>query len=403
MSNERTHVDRETQSLLRELWATPVGRRWVLKAGLGAAAAAAAARVWSDPVVAAAAKRAAGRSSSTTLHFALGAATRHHGAGGKHRGVSDLVLVANGKRVPLVAHTAASRRALRAKGGLWRAMDLSALTHHVSGVRLPADHAIVVSVYGRRRRHSVHGRKGKHEVLVAHHWHVPPRATLRLAKAAVRSRGSLGSVLGHPRRLRALGIKASQVRSPAEVVQLDAIADSYQTATALTMLHPNVATKNPTAAAATKALLGQTPAVTTLGSYITQMQRDGRDFATSVPATDKDGSPSQIKIPIVKDGKVVGSTTTGFSTIKLNREDSRFVAATKSAVSAGVRAVRDEPKLGGVIDKPLDQDKPASTQTCPTPRRWRPLPGSTSRSRTRGCWTGPTRWSPAAMRAARCR
>ena len=366
MSDERVDVDGESESLLRELWLTPVGRRWILKAGLGSAAAVAVAnlRVWSDPAVAVAAKLAPRSSVSTTLHFALGAATRHDGAS-KHPGVSDLVLVANGARHPLVPHTAATRRALKAKGGLWRVMDLSALTHYVSAVRLPADQAIVVTVYGRRSRHSADGRNEKHEVLVAQLHHVPPRATLRLATAARRARGSLGSVLGHPQRLRALGIKSSHVRSPADVVQLDAIVDSYQTATALTMLHPNVATKDTTAAAATKSLLGQTPAVTALGSYITRMQHDGRDVATSVLATDRDGSPSQIKL---------GQTTTTFSTIKLNRDDSRFVAATKSAVSGGVRAVRNTSELGAVIDKPLDQDKPASTGTWVQPQGVTPRP-----------------------------
>lgn len=79
--------------------------------------------------------------------------------------------------------------------------------------------------------------------------------------------------MGHPQRLWALRIQASQVRSPADVVRLDAIVDSYQAATALTMLHPNLATKHPIAAAATKSLLGQTPAVTTLRSYIRLWKR----------------------------------------------------------------------------------------------------------------------------------
>ena len=367
MSDERVGVDGESEALLRELWLTPVGRRWVLKAGLGSAAAVAVAnlRVWSDPAVAVAAKLASGSSVSTTLHFALGAATRHHGAGSEHRRLSDLVLVANGARLPLVPHTAATRRALKTRGGLWRVMDLSALTHYVPAVRLPADQAIVVTVYGRRRRHSADGRKEKHEVLVAQLHHVPPRATLRLATAEARARGSLGSMLGHPRRLRALGIKPSDVRSPADIVQLDAIVDSYQTAMTLTMLHPNVATKNSIVAGATKSLLGKTPAVTALGAYIAQMQKLGRDVATSVPATDRDGSPSQIK---------VGQTTTTFSTLKLNRDDSRFVAATKSAVSGGVRAVRNTGELGAVIDKPLDQDKPASTGTWVQPQGVTPQP-----------------------------
>ena len=35
----RRNVNTESESLLQDLMATPVGRRWILKAGLGSAAA----------------------------------------------------------------------------------------------------------------------------------------------------------------------------------------------------------------------------------------------------------------------------------------------------------------------------------------------------------------------------
>jgi hypothetical protein len=201
---------------------------------------------------------------------------------------------------------------------------------------------------------SVHGFRGQTEVLVSQMWRVPARATRALARMAHRLTGSLASVQGSAARLKALGLLPSQITLPEHVVQLEAIGDPHQTATTLTMFHPNVATIDPTAAATTKGLLGQTPEVESLGTYIANMQQSGTDFATLVQATDADGTPSQIK---------VGDTTTTFSTIQLNRDDAGFVAATKSAVSAGVLGVRDEPRLGGVIDKPLDESPPAAGQT----------------------------------------
>jgi hypothetical protein len=171
MSDVHVRVDGESGSVLRELWGTPVGRRWVLKAGLGSAAALAV-RSWAGPDVAGARRSRGGPRTSEVLQFALGAAA----------GVSGLVLVANGARLPLVAHTAASRAALGREGGLWGVMDLSALTHYVAGVALPADRALVVSVQGRR---------GGDEVMVSQVWHVPPKATLALARTARRLAGSL--------------------------------------------------------------------------------------------------------------------------------------------------------------------------------------------------------------------
>ena len=302
-------LDSETQSLLEELWTTEVGRRWVLKAGLASAVALGVASQPTTSAAQAAARKRTRRVESTDLHFVLG----------HLRGVSNLTLVANGKRIPLSRHTKASRAALRRRGGIWRAVDLSRLSHHVSGVRLPADRGMLVSV---------HGKKGRREVVVAHTWHVPRKATIRLARASQRATGSLRHVAGSSRRLSTLGIKPSQVRSAQEVGQLEQVVDTDQTAVALCMLHPNVATLDPTAGTATKTLLNSTPAVTGspnqpdsgLGAYIALMQHNAQPFATSVPATDTNGLPAQIAIPIVQGTppKVVGYDKTGFSTVQLS-------------------------------------------------------------------------------------
>src|SRR5262252_2525365 len=370
MSDDPLQRDSERASLLHELLTTPVGRRWVLKAGLGSAAAVAAASlpVWSATAVGPSGQASGGTGSPSgvTLQFALGpafaavaprsqASPSGSAASGTPAavpsaptagGVSDLVLVANGARLPLVPHTADSRAALHAQGGLWASMDLNALTHYVADVPLPADRGMLTSVLGRR---------GRNEVLVSQLFYAPPAATRALAQAAHGLSGSLGSVVGAPERLKALGLSADQVSSPEHVVQLDTIGDTYQTATAMSMIHPNVATVAPTETATTKALVGPISAVANLGQYITTMQAGGSDVATLVSATDPDGSPSQIKI---------GDTTTTFSTVRLNQDDAQFRTHLRSAVRAAVPAVRDEATLGAVIDKPLDESPPAaSTKT----------------------------------------
>jgi hypothetical protein len=337
MSDKQVHLIRDSdQSLLEELWSTPVGRRWVLKAGLGSAVALGAS-AYAGPATAAARRRGK-RPARTDLQFAL----RHA------RGVSDLVLVANGQRVRLKTHTARSRAALRAKGGLWAAIDLAALTHYAT-VELPAHRGMLLSVHGRRRRR---------HVVVSQMFHAPRHATLRLAATTQRLTGSLKAVSGSSPRLKALGLSPSAVRSPTQVADLETIGDSYQTATALTMLHPNVATIDPTSVAATKSVLGQTPEVQTLGKTIATMHQNGQDFATLVQVTDKDGSPSQIK---------VGDITTGFQTTELNTSRG-FVNALGSSLRAGVVGVRDTASLGAVTDKPLDEDPAASTKTWVQPQ-----------------------------------
>ncbi len=351
MSDERIHLDRDTEWWLAELGATPVGRRWLLKAGLGSAAAACMG-AWSAPV-ADAARRVRAGVSGVRLQFALGAASE----------VSDLVLVANGEQHPLVAHTAASRRALRAQAGLWAKMDLGSLTHFVEGVSLPTGRAIAVRVQGRR---------GRREVLVALLWHCPEETTRALARVSHRLKGSLRGVVGSNERLAALGIRAAEISSPQEVAQLDIIISTYTTSVALTMCHPNVGTVDSTASGATNALLLKTPEVSTLGSYIDKMQRGGRDFATLVQATDPDGSPSQIQL---------GDKTSTFHISQLNRDDHTFVDAHRAALKSGIRSVRDDASLGAVIDKPLaEQDDTIKRQTWIQPQGVLPRPTTYSRA-----------------------
>jgi hypothetical protein len=324
--------DRENMELLEELWLTPVGRRWVLKAGLGSLVAGLVGR----PAVAAARVPAAkNRFAAVGFQFALG----------ELEDVSGLVLVANGERIDLRAHNQRSRTAIRARGGVWGSMDVRALSHYADGVTLPADRTSFVRVEGRR---------GGRSVVVSEIWHAPEHATLRLAEASHRLTGTLKHVTASNRRLTALGLESADLKSAAAVADLETIADGYQTASALTMTHPSVTTIDPEAAATTKALLGQTPEVTTLGSYIGQMQRAGRDFATLEEAVDADGSPSVIEIE--------GEPAT-FSTIHLDETDQRFRRTLGGALRAGIGGVRDDPELGAVIDRPLDEDPGVSTKT----------------------------------------
>ena len=370
MEDHRVGDDRDLESL-EELLATPVGRRWLLKAGVSSAAAAmilGRSSAMARPKHSHKPKRPKpkGQAPPTRLQFALRPA----------KGMSGLVVVANGKRLPLVAHTKASRKALAAEGGIWKKMNLSALTHHVSGVPVHVERGMVVSVYGRRLRRGRqprHGSKSRHrrratkQVLVAQMWHVPADATTSLALTAHRVGGSLKSVAGSQRRLKSLGLTAAHVTSPEEVVQLSNIMDTYSAAAALVGFHPNVSTLDKTNLAATNALLAQTPAVQTLGAYITTMQRQGKDYATLVQVTDPDGTPSQIQLT---DGKLAT-----FNTVLLNRDDQTFVNAHVAAVKSGIGAVREDATLGTVIDKPLaDADDSAQRKTWIQPRGVVPQP-----------------------------
>jgi hypothetical protein len=319
----------EAQRAIAELMKTPVGRRWLLKAGLGAAAAAmpawAAAAGRPDAAVANTLGAATRSRRGTVFHFALGPAAH----------LADLRVVASGREFALIPHTRSTRAALQSKGTLWPKIRRSQLTHFAE-IPLRRDRGTLLSVHGTRQGQTV---------LVAQTFHAPPAVTRALAQAAFLLEGSYKSVAGSPERLTALGLDASQLTSVHEIADLETVVDPHQTAIALTMLHPNVATIASTQVATTKSLLGQTPEVSTLGSYIGQMQQGGRDYATLVPAVDANGNPSQIK---------VGAQTTTFSTVQLNQTDTTFTANARSAFVAGIQGVRDTGSLGKVINQPLD-------------------------------------------------
>ncbi len=323
----------EVRETIAELLATPVGRRWLLRSGLLGAATAVAAGV--APGSAAAAGRAAGG-------FAVG------GGGAQERrsfhfvvppGLSwqNLELRVNDARVPLTAHTSRSRSKLRSKGRLFRKLDTSVLTHYAE-TRVPRDRGLVMSVWAT-------AADPADEVLVLQSFHAPSPAIRKVARAAYRLEGSYRSVAGSPQRLGALGLQAEDLASWDEVADLDAVVDTHQTAITLTMMHPDVATIAPTEVTTTKALLGQTPEVSTLGTYIGQMPSQGLSWATNTPQQNADGSPSQITI---------GGTTTTLSTVTLST-DPTFVSTAQSALVAGVRGTRNTGSLGNVIDEPLDE------------------------------------------------
>lgn len=321
------------QAAIAELMRTPVGRRWLLKAGLTAVAAGTVGPTVSGCGDSSSAPNAV---QSGDIHFALGAAATH----------DDLRVVVNGQRVALTPHSDRSRSSLRSLGTLWAKVDTSALTHFAT-VSLPTDRGLPLSVYGTRRGTTV---------VVAQSFHAPEPAIRALAITAYALQGHYGSVAGSPERLATLGLDVSMLESEDEIVDLDRLCDAHSTAINLVMLHPNVATINSAAVAATKSLLGQTPAVGALGSYIGQMQRAGQDWATLVPAVDGNGKPSQIRI-----GKP-GTATTTFSTIRLNGTDQTFAANTRAAVGAAIAGVRDTGDLGTVLDQPLDES-PGDTST----------------------------------------
>ena len=194
MSTKRPRLDRDAEALLGNLMATPVGRRWLLKAGLGSAAAIAAAHLPALSRSAPAPGRQPGRASRSarrrqpapttnrTLQFALGPAMD---------GVANLTLVSNGVRMPLVAHTSASRAA-PSQGGVFAAANLNALD------ALRPGHAAAS-----RPRHAGLGvrharqRPGGRVPDVAR----PELTTLAMARLAASSGNGLRSMLGSNARL----------------------------------------------------------------------------------------------------------------------------------------------------------------------------------------------------------
>jgi hypothetical protein len=382
-------MNRDSESLLQQLMTTPVGRRWILKAGLGSAAAIAAATLsrsatttaWAaglnqsttpaataTPTSNASAASQPSRTANRTLHFALAAA-----ASG---GVTNMKLVANDQRLPLVAHTTDSRTALKAQGGIFAAADLNTISHYVEDVPMPTDRAILVSVTGMR---------GTVDVLVSQTMNVPPATTLAMAQLAASSGNGLKSLAGSNARLAPLGLTASQVSTPQHAEQLESIVDMSQTAIAITMLHPNVATIDSTNAAATKAVLTPKPAVTNLASHLSQMHTQGKDWANLVTVKEPDGSDSQVVLTDPTTGTVTKAT---LQTVQLNPDgDKNFRTTVAAALTAGVKEVRNTGSLGTVIDTPLDQDTDASTRTWVQPQ------GTTPRAKP---YTPPTP-SPVAL------
>src|SRR4051812_13406426 len=324
---EAADDDRE---VLAALWATPVGRRWVLKSGLGSQLAPAAqAKAKAKP------KRKAPE--QVQVHFRLGHA----------RGVTHLTLHGHGQRLPLVRHTQASRRALAGEGGLWAKADLGALTHHVRDIELPGDRAMVLTVRGRHR--------GK-EVVVAQHTHVPEATMLGLARTSRRLHGSYRPLVS-PARLRPLGLKPRDITSPQHVAQLATVSDGTSTAATVVSVHPHVATVDPTASGITQSLLARVRPVVSLGEQITAMGT----YQTNVPVM-QDGEQVQI---------VVGpdpSTDSRPLAVYTFSDDPTFQQRLTSAVTAAITVTRNTASLGAVLDEPLEKTPSAATATWKQPQ-----------------------------------
>jgi hypothetical protein len=314
---------------IAQLMGSAVGRRWLLKAGFGAGAAAVVVPRWAGaagPNPFAGLIAGVGVVESRTFHFALGAAAH----------VEDLTLHMNGQEVPLSPHTPLTRMRLLGQGSLWRKLRRGRLTHYAE-VEVPAERGLLASVRGMR---------DGQDVVVAQTFHAPVAGMREVAEAAFELEGSYRLVAGSLERLTGLGLQPSQITSADEVVALDSVVDSHQTAIALTMLHPNVATIGSIEVPTTKSLLGQTPEVTTLGNQIDQMHQAGEDYASVAPVVDADGNPSQVTIR----DEVVTLTT-----VKLNTTDTTFTTTARSAFVAGIHGVRDRGDLGKVINRPLDE------------------------------------------------
>jgi hypothetical protein len=335
-------ADEGLQSL-SAVMATPVGRRWVLQAGLGTTAAAILGTASAGSAAAAkptpAAAKQTGPQDRIVFQLALGAAAK----------LADLKIVANGNKVNLTPHTAATRAKLRSQGSLFRKINTQVLTHFVD-LRLPRDIGLILSVQGTMAGETV---------LVAEHVYAPVQGIRQVALAAFKLEKSYRLVAGSTFRTQLLGLNPADLTSWQEVADLDAIVDPEQTAIGLVFKHPNVATRDQVATPTTKALLQQTPEVTTLGKYIQTMTNNGVPYGKHVTAVNRDGTPAHLLIK--------GQLKT-FTTIQLNSTDSTFTGNMTSAVVAGVHGVKNTGSLGTVVNQPLDalQDK-KDTSTWHTP------------------------------------
>ncbi len=280
--------------------------------------------------------------------------------------VTDLVLIANGARLPLVVHTAESRALLKAQGGLWALMDLDALTHYVADVPLPSDRAMVVSV---------DGTLGSTDVVIVQLMHTPPDAVRALGQLASSAGGLKNLVDGQAERLQLLGLTPDQVSTAEHLAQLQLIGDNYSTAAAIVMHHPNVATIDPTSAAATTTMLVNNDDVRGIATSISTLRGQGQQWSTKPVATNPDGSPAQIFLgpPSIVDRF---NFLTTFQTIKFN-QDTNFQGALQKGISTGVKLVRNTGDLGQVIDKPV------SAYPVGTPfKTWTQPQGATPQSKS---------------------
>jgi hypothetical protein len=326
-----------TSHALQVFLARPVGRRWLLK--LAGSTVALTAAAMALPTRGAAATL----DTHTVASDSPPAGSRLQFALGSLQGVDNLRLQVSGREYPLVPHTDASRAQLRSEGGVWGQANVDSLTHYVSGVTLPIDRSMLITVNGTRNGG---------DVLLALHYTIPPDASAAAADVAQHVNGSPGAAVGSER-LRRLGLSMSDVRSANDVMELDSLVDPLSTAVGIVMSHPNVATIDQTSAKATTSLLQDDPAVGTLATNIDQLNQKAEGWASSRTATDADGTPSNI---------VIGGQTTTFQTIVLT-SDETFRANAKDALSAGIRGVRNTADLGAVITTPLEDDQNASTRT----------------------------------------
>src|SRR5262249_44906578 len=128
-------------------------------------------------------------------------------------------------------------------------------------------------------------------------------------------------------------------------------------------------TIDPTSAAATTNMLINNDDVRAIGTSISTLHAQGKDWATKPEATTPDGDPAYIQI-----GQFSPLTT--FKTIKFSH-DTNFHGALQKDISTGVRLVRNTGDLGQVIDKPVSAypiGTPFNTWTQPQGVTPRPQP-----------------------------
>jgi len=187
-------VDEGLQSL-SAVMATPVGRRWVLQAGLGTTAAAILGAAGASPAAAAkptpTAAKATGPQDRIVFQLALGAAAK----------LADLKIVANGNKVNLTPHTAATRAKLRSQGSLFRKINTQVLTHFVD-LRLPRDIGLILSVQGTMAGETV---------VVAEHVYAPVQGIRQVALAAFKLEKSYRLVAGSTFRTQLLGLNPADL------------------------------------------------------------------------------------------------------------------------------------------------------------------------------------------------